>query len=378
MRALLGRLLRNLAPRGGPTTRRGDSEESPPPPCPSTSTSTTASNSAKTSKPASTRACIPALRLRRDSRRRRPSHKPQDCGQSSAQAIYAAYAAKSEAATSRHFLPTEPDLARRHFVLTHQLGSGGQGAVFAATTKPDAPPALPASVAIKMMNPSLGPVDAISREINAHRQAAGHSSVPAFFGTFKYFDRVYVVSELLRGGDLRDSQTAWSGGMPHRTALRIALQLARALAHLHGRGVAHCDLKPENVLLSAPFSAVGINDVKIVDFGFAVTFDPCDSGGPRVNVPVATPEYAAPEVHLGETHDPARSDVYSLGIMLYEMLSGMRPVWADGPNFSRGKWSEIGEETKDLVRAMLRENWEERPAAAELAEALQRCLQEPG
>ena len=207
----------------------------------------------------------------------------------------------------------------------------------AATIKPGAPPTLPPSVAIKITNPSLGPADAVSREISAHRQATGHSKIPHFFGKFKYFDRVYMVSELLRGGDLCDSQGACRGGMQHRTALRITMQLARALSHLHGHGVVHCDLNPENVLPAAPFSAVGIDDVKIFGFGIAATFNPAGRDWPRVHVSFATPEYAAREVHLGERHDPARSDVFSLGIILYEMLRGTRPVWADGLNFSRGR-----------------------------------------
>ena len=122
MRDLLGRPVRNLAPRGGPATRRGDSEASPPPPCQSNSTSTTSSTSAKTPKPASIKTCLPDLRRRRHHSRRRPSPKPSDGSQLSAQAIFAAYATKNEADVSSYCLPKEQDLARRHFVLTHQLG----------------------------------------------------------------------------------------------------------------------------------------------------------------------------------------------------------------------------------------------------------------
>ena len=137
--------------------------------------------------------------------------------------------------------------------------------------------------------------------------------VPAFGG-------YALVIDLVDGTDLRHRLLA-DGPLPPAVAAEVVAQLADALAYLHSRGVVHGDVKPGNVLVPVDGSPV-----RLVDFGVARRVE----AGPPATVPVApralhaTPEYVSPEVVAGEPTGPA-SDVYALGIVLYELLSGRTP-----------------------------------------------------
>ena len=136
--------------------------------------------------------------------------------------------------------------------------------------------------------------------------------VPAFGG-------YALVIDLVDGTDLRHRLLA-DGPLPPAVAAEVVAQLADALAYLHGRDIVHGDVKPGNVLVPVDGSPV-----RLVDFGVARRVDadlPVVPAAPRALH--ATPEYASPEVVAGEPAGPA-SDVYALGIVLYELLSGRTP-----------------------------------------------------
>jgi TolB-like protein len=152
--------------------------------------------------------------------------------------------------------------------------------------------------------------------------ALNHPNILAIYDVGTHEGRPYLVSELLEGQSLRDLVAA--GRVPSHRAVDGVRQVARGLAAAHAKGIVHRDLKPENLFLTTD------GRVKILDFGLAKVVQP-----PRADTPPATTvteggavpgtvEYMSPEQLRGAPPDP-RSDIFSLGIVLYEMLAGLRP-----------------------------------------------------
>jgi serine/threonine protein kinase len=133
----------------------------------------------------------------------------------------------------------------------------------------------------------------------------------------------YIVMEWVPGRLLRQIMSE-TGKMPQERAIKLVLKICQALEHIHSHGVIHRDLKPENIM-------VDDNDnIKIIDFGISA-----NSGARRITFAklsdtMGTPDYISPEQVKGGRGD-ARSDVYALGVMLYEMLTGTAPFTGDNP-----------------------------------------------
>jgi dipeptidyl aminopeptidase/acylaminoacyl peptidase len=184
-------------------------------------------------------------------------------------------------------------------------------------------------VAIKVLPASLSADPDRLRRFEQEAQAAGalnHPNITAVYDVGHEGGAPYVVSELLEGESLR---TVLSGGkLPPRRAIDYALQVAHGLAAAHEKGIVHRDLKPENLFV--------LNDgrVKILDFGLAKLMQSEDAGSNVTNLPtetrgtepgvvLGTLGYMAPEQVKGKPAD-ARSDIFSFGAILYEMLAGAR------------------------------------------------------
>ncbi|MCC6215822.1 MAG: serine/threonine protein kinase [Polyangiaceae bacterium] len=213
------------------------------------------------------------------------------------------------------------------------LGVGGMGRVYEAEHVH-----MKKRVAVKVLRPELTTVPEVVARFEREAMAAAnidHPNVAAAtdFGKIETGE-VYLVLELVRGRSLRDELT--SGPLAPERALRVARQIAAALAAAHGLDIVHRDLKPENVML---VEKQGDPDfVKVLDFGIAKvplagSERPPASGvgskhGTRGGLVVGTPEYMAPEQALGQAVD-GRADLYALGVMLYEMLAGVRPFRAE-------------------------------------------------
>jgi hypothetical protein len=209
-----------------------------------------------------------------------------------------------------------------------QIGAGGMGEVYKARDLK-----LDRFVAVKVLPPSLAENrDLISRfEREARAIAAlNHPNVMGIYDFAKEGEHAFLVVELLEGESLRDRLR--SGALPPKKAVEIALQVAEGLAAAHARGVVHRDVKPENIFLNRD------GRLKLLDFGLAKqvpkwagpaaphTNLPTEAGGQlhtEAGVVMGTVGYMSPEQVRGESADH-RSDIFSFGVVLYEMLSGRR------------------------------------------------------
>src|SRR5207249_3157992 len=220
--------------------------------------------------------------------------------------------------------PTSPlvDLLARlqaaladRYTIERELGSGGMATVYlAADLKHHR------RVAIKVLKPelaaALGP-DRVLREIETAARLTHPHILPLHdsgqAGGFPYYVMPYIEGESLRDRLEREGQ------LPLEEAVRITREVSSALSYAHSHDVVHRDIKPENILLSG-------GEAVVADFGIARAIT--QAGGTRLTetgIPVGTPQYMSPEQASGGGLVDGRSDIYSLGCVLYEMLAGEPP-----------------------------------------------------
>jgi serine/threonine-protein kinase len=209
-----------------------------------------------------------------------------------------------------------------NYRITAKLGEGGMGVVFRAEH-----PVIARRAALKAIHPqfALSP-EVISRFVNEAKAISqiGHEHIVDVtdFGRTADGD-FYFIMEHLSGETLHEAIQR-GGAMAPGRALWIAAQIADALDASHARGVVHRDLKPENVFL---VEGGGRRDfVKVLDFGLAkLTGGDAAAEEARSGMVMGTPQYMAPEQCEGRTEIDGRADVYALGVLLYEMLTGALP-----------------------------------------------------
>jgi serine/threonine-protein kinase len=152
-------------------------------------------------------------------------------------------------------------------------------------------------------------------------QRLDHPNIVKFFKP-RHKSRMYAVMELVEGKSLRNLMEQ-EHPLPTARALAIAQQIGGALQHMHEHGVVHRDLKPENILVTSA------GQVKIIDFGIALDRSARRLTWVGLSATIGTPDYIAPE-QIGGRRGDARTDIYALGTILYEMLTGNLPF--SGPN----------------------------------------------
>ncbi len=209
------------------------------------------------------------------------------------------------------------DVLGGRYRLVELLGQGGMATIFRAT---DAQ--LGREVAVKVLHPEYGRDPDFVARFRQEAQAAGSLSHPNIVSVFDFGsddDGPYIVMELVDGEDVA-TLLARNGPLPPRQAARLSAEVAHALAAAHSRGIVHRDVKPGNILVSSD------GRVKVTDFGIARAW--ADARLTLPGVTLGSVHYFSPEQALGE-QATEKSDIYSLGIVLYELLTGRRPWEGD-------------------------------------------------
>lgn len=210
------------------------------------------------------------------------------------------------------------ELLADRYELGDLVASGGMGTVHRGTdTKLDR------AVAIKFLRADMAGQEDLRSRFEAEARAAGrlsHPNVVAVFDTGEHEGAPFIVMELLSGRTLADEAAA--GPATQDRAREVLAQILSALRASHGQGILHRDLKPGNVLVTSDGS------VKVTDFGVAKMAEGLDLT--VAGMMLGTPAYLAPERIAGEPATEA-SDIYSLGVVIYEFLAGRKPFEADTP-----------------------------------------------
>ena len=264
------------------------------------------------------------------------------------------------------------------FTLTELLGEGENGAVYRAVQN-----SLERDVALKILNTEIAQDEAaVERFLREARAVAklNHPHVVHGYSAGSEHGLHYFAMELLEGGSARDLITdSESGHLTERRALEIVAQAAEGLKAAHAAGILHRDVKPDNILLTRDGIA------KLTDLGIAqIVYAKADGG-----TFWGSPPYVAPETVKGTATNDARSDIYSLGATLFELLIGTPPFMAEdpeeilrmhldeAPQDVRALRPELNPRTATLVRLMLAKEPNERLLSADVVvKAIARIMQD--
>jgi eukaryotic-like serine/threonine-protein kinase len=269
------------------------------------------------------------------------------------------------------------ELIAGRYELQELVGSGGMSNVFRAYDR-----LLERSVAIKVLHDQFGRdddyVERFRREARAVAQLA-HPNIVTVIDRGEEDGRQFIVFEYVEGENLKALVS--NGPLPVDEAVRLGSQVARALGFAHSRGLVHRDVKPQNVLLNEDGQA------KVTDFGIARSLDV--HGVTQTGTVLGTSDYIAPEQARGQQVDQ-KTDVYSLGVVLFELLTGEVPY--EGDNFVAVAMQHVNEPVPSVleqrpdvpvrlaraVQQAMAKHPEERPEMEDLVRELEACLGENG
>ncbi|KAJ9701436.1 hypothetical protein PVL29_006682 [Vitis rotundifolia] len=238
------------------------------------------------------------------------------------------------------------ELGRGEFGVTHQCFGLETGEIFACKT-----------ISKSKLTTEIDIQD-VRREVEIMKHLPKHPNIVTLKEAYEDKDNVHLVMELCEGGELFDRIVA-RGHYTERAAADVTRSIVEIVQICHQHGVMHRDLKPENFLFADASEA---SPLKAIDFGLSIFFEP----GQRFNEIVGSPYYMAPEV-LRRHYGP-EVDVWSAGVILYILLCGVPPFWAETEegiaqaivksvvDFERDPWPQVSEDAKDLVRRMLDPN----------------------
>lgn len=228
------------------------------------------------------------------------------------QSMHDSYKVPFVAPLPEHLAPQFPNLQ-----IVDRIGYGGMGVVYRAEQIP-----LGRTVALKILRPDLSQDPSFSDRFQREAQLLGRLQHPNIVNIFDFGqnkDLFYLIMEYVEGANLRQLQQA--GQLGPTSALSLVPQICGALEYAHNNGVVHRDIKPENILVNSS------GQVKIADFGLAKMGGAGDDSAlTRMGQVMGTPHYMAPEQVEHPQEVDHRADIYSLGVVIYEMLTGELPL----------------------------------------------------
>ena len=213
--------------------------------------------------------------------------------------------------------PTFQQVGR--YQILERIGRGAMATVYKAYD-----PEINRTLALKFLQPDLCVDEEHRSRFLREAKAAGglsHPNIVTVFDVGEIQGRPYIAMELLEGTPLSEIMRP-GAGMPIRDVVEIGIQLARALDYAHSKGICHRDIKPSNIMRLKDG-----NTIKVTDFGIARIDGGEDTQHTRVGTVLGTPQYMSPEQAMGEKVD-GRSDLFSVGVVLYQLLAGQAPFEA--------------------------------------------------
>ncbi|XP_024012406.1 LOW QUALITY PROTEIN: calcium-dependent protein kinase 7 [Eutrema salsugineum] len=264
--------------------------------------------------------------------------------------------------------PTGHDISLQ-YDLGREVGRGEFGVTYLCTDIKTGEKYACKSISKKKLRTAVD-IEDVRREVEIMKHMPKHPNIVSLKDSFEDDDAVHIVMELCEGGELFDRIVA-RGHYTERAAAAVMKTIVEVVQVCHKQGVMHRDLKPENFLFA---NKKETSPLKAIDFGLSVFFKP----GEQFNEIVGSPYYMAPEV-LRRNYGP-EIDVWSAGVILYILLCGVPPFWAETEqgvaqaiirsaiDFKRDPWPRVSDSAKDLVRKMLEPDPRKRLSAAEVLE----------
>ncbi|KAK5584737.1 hypothetical protein RB653_006354 [Dictyostelium firmibasis] len=244
---------------------------------------------------------------------------------------------------------------RLNYILGNEIGRGAFSIVREATSR-----ATGTKVAIKSINTRFIKNKLLMREIEIMKKVGDHPNILKLYEVYETTKHLHLVLELVTGGELFD-KIVQRGEYSEQDASKIVRQIVSAVGHLHANGIAHRDLKPQNLLCAGEEG----DDIRVADFGLSKIF----GDGDYLETCCGSPEYVAPEVLECKPYDKA-CDLWSVGVITYVLLTGCFPFWDKNNavlyekirnvDYGWPEGLEVSNEAKDLVSHLIEKNPEKR------------------
>ncbi|XP_059665300.1 calcium-dependent protein kinase 8-like [Cornus florida] len=264
--------------------------------------------------------------------------------------------------------PTGRNISQR-YDLGRELGRGEFGITYLCTDVETNERLACKSISKKKLR-TMVDIEDVRREVEIMKHLPEHPNIVTLKATYEDDNAVHIVMELCEGGELFDRIVA-RGHYTERAAAAVMKTIVEVVQMCHRNGVMHRDLKPENFLFA---NKKETSPLKTIDFGLSVFFKP----GEHFSEIVGSPYYMAPEV-LKRNYGP-EIDVWSAGVILYILLCGVPPFWAETEqgvaqaiirsviDFKRDPWPKVSDNAKDLVKRMLDPDPKQRLTAQQVLE----------